>query len=334
MKRQLTTAAIVAGVIATIIYVNRLEPNRASESRMLKQASEALRRSEPPRGDTRDGKAFFERNALRDEVHVLPSGVQYEVLVEGTGEKLKPYDKMKAHYEGSFLNGNVFQSTYELGEAYESPPKGWIQGLSEVLPLMSVGDKWRAYIPPELAYGETGMEFTIPPNTMIIYDIEILEVTGIYENLRQAVERQAADASMTVPRDPNIGQLAAKNAEFLAEHANAEGVNVLQSGVHYRVIREGTGDKPGVLDQVKVHYRGAFIDDTQFDSSYDRGVPMQFYVSGVIPGWTQVLQLMREGAHWQIVVPPDMAYGSRGKPPTIPPNMVLVFDIELLEIVR
>jgi FKBP-type peptidyl-prolyl cis-trans isomerase FklB len=119
---------------------------------------------------------------------------------------------------------------------------------------------------------------------------------------------------------------------FLAENKNKEGVVTLPSGLQYRVITMGAGKKPTATDKVECNYRGALIDGTEFDSSYRRGQPATFQVSGVMRGWTEALQLMPVGSKWQLFIPSDLAYGASGVPPLIGPNATLVFEVELLAI--
>lgn len=104
--------------------------------------------------------------------------------------------------------------------------------------------------------------------------------------------------------------------------------------MQYQVVTEGTGDKPTATDKVKVHYTGTLLDGTKFDSSVDRGEPMEFPVNGVIKGWTEVLQLMPVGSKYIVWIPSDLAYGERGAGQDIKPNSTLKFEIELLEIVK
>jgi len=118
---------------------------------------------------------------------------------------------------------------------------------------------------------------------------------------------------------------------FLAENKNKEDVITLHSGLQYRVIKQGTGKKPKLTDTVTTHYRGTLVDGTEFDSSYKRGQPISFPVNGVIPGWTEALQLMEEGAKWQLFIPPQLAYGERGAGP-IGPNSTLIFEVELISV--
>jgi FKBP-type peptidyl-prolyl cis-trans isomerase len=119
---------------------------------------------------------------------------------------------------------------------------------------------------------------------------------------------------------------------FLAENRKKKGVKILPSGLQYKVIKEGSGKKPKATDKVTTHYQGTLIDGTEFDSSYKRGEPANFPVNGVIPGWTEALQLMKVGSKWQLFVPAKLAYGERGTP-LIGPNAVLIFTIELLSII-
>jgi FKBP-type peptidyl-prolyl cis-trans isomerase len=119
---------------------------------------------------------------------------------------------------------------------------------------------------------------------------------------------------------------------FLAENKKKAGVVTLPSGLQYKVITAGTGKKPAIGDTVVCQYRGTLIDGTEFDSSYARNEPATFPVKGVIPGWTEALQLMPVGSKWQIVVPPALAYGPRGSGGKIGPDATLVFEIELLAI--
>ncbi|PLY17007.1 MAG: peptidylprolyl isomerase [Sedimenticola sp.] len=123
-----------------------------------------------------------------------------------------------------------------------------------------------------------------------------------------------------------------KSQAYLAENAKKEGVVTLPSGLQYRVIQAGEGKMPGGADSVTVHYRGSFINGVEFDSSYQRDKPSTFQVKKVIKGWTEALQLMKEGAKWELVIPPELAYGKNGRGKRIPPNSALVFEVELLSV--
>ncbi len=124
----------------------------------------------------------------------------------------------------------------------------------------------------------------------------------------------------------------AKGEAWLADNAKKEGVTVLPSGLQYQVIKEGYGRKPKATDSVKCHYEGLLTDGTLFDSSLQRGEPATFPLNGVIAGWTEGLQLMKEGAKYRFFIPYHLAYGEHGAGQQIPPFSALVFDVELIEV--
>ena len=121
-----------------------------------------------------------------------------------------------------------------------------------------------------------------------------------------------------------------KSNAFLAQNKKADGVKTTSSGLQYKVIREGKGKKPKITDEVVVHYRGTFVNGKVFDSSYKRGKPTTFTLGNVIKGWQEALKLMRKGSKLKVFIPPDLAYGLRGRP-NIAPNEALIFDIELID---
>ena len=124
----------------------------------------------------------------------------------------------------------------------------------------------------------------------------------------------------------------AKEDAFLSENETKEGVHVTASGLQYKVLKDGSGKKPTVDDSVTVNYRGTFLDGKEFDSSYKRNEPDTLPVGGVIPGWTEALQLMKTGSKWEIYIPSKLAYGERGVGEVIPPNSTLIFEVELLSV--
>ncbi|MBL7922787.1 MAG: FKBP-type peptidyl-prolyl cis-trans isomerase [Bacteroidia bacterium] len=123
-----------------------------------------------------------------------------------------------------------------------------------------------------------------------------------------------------------------KGQAFLDANKSKEGVKTTASGMQYIVLKEGTGAKPTLNDKVTTHYHGTLIDGTVFDSSVERGQPASFPVSGVIPGWTEALQMMSVGSKWKLFLPSNLAYGERGAGGKIGPNSVLVFEVELISI--
>lgn len=140
--------------------------------------------------------------------------------------------------------------------------------------------------------------------------------------------RDQQEAKMKKAQAENV----TKGKKFLEANAKKEGVKTTKSGLQYKVVKSGKGKTPTEKDSVTTHYRGTLIDGTEFDSSYKRNQPATFPVSGVISGWTEALQLMKEGDKWQLFIPSDLAYGERGSGPDIGPNEVLIFDIELLKV--
>jgi FKBP-type peptidyl-prolyl cis-trans isomerase len=138
---------------------------------------------------------------------------------------------------------------------------------------------------------------------------------------------------------PETADIAQRNffmgRQFLEENATKEGIVVLESGLQYEVLREGDGRKPTADDRVRTHYAGTFIDGTPFDSSIERGQPFESFMSGgVIPGWIEALKNMKTGGKWRIFIPPELAYGEQGVGEIIPANSVLIFEMELLEILE
>jgi FKBP-type peptidyl-prolyl cis-trans isomerase FklB len=143
---------------------------------------------------------------------------------------------------------------------------------------------------------------------------------------KELMEKQAE-------RNKQLGEKNKKEGEaFLSENKKKDGVKTLPSGLQYKVIKEGTGKTPKAEDTVVTNYRGTLIDGTEFDSSHKRGQPATFPVKGVIPGWTEALQLMKEGSKWELFIPSNLAYGERGAGGVIGPNATLIFEIELISV--
>ena len=148
-------------------------------------------------------------------------------------------------------------------------------------------------------------------------------------------EAQQIVNTLLQKQQEEMGKAVREDGErFLAENAKKEGVTVLPSGLQYTVIKEGNGAKPLATDRVKCHYEGTLPNGTIFDSSYKRGEPAVFPLNGVIAGWTEGVQLMNEGAKYRFFIPYHLAYGERGAGQAIPPYAALVFDVELIEVVK
>jgi FKBP-type peptidyl-prolyl cis-trans isomerase len=142
---------------------------------------------------------------------------------------------------------------------------------------------------------------------------------------KEMTAKQAEKIKMAGEKNKKAGET------FLSENSKKDGVVTLKSGLQYKVITEGTGKMPKESDTVTTHYRGTLVDGTEFDSSYKRGEPVSFQVNGVIPGWTEALQLMKTGSKWQLFIPSGLAYGENGPEP-IGPNAALIFDVELISV--
>lgn len=171
----------------------------------------------------------------------------------------------------------------------------------------------------------SGLESALSGETPIYDEDErysILEDFSIEMRNRQIAAQQAAAASA----------LSAAEA-FLAGNRDLEGIQTTDSGLQYRIIQPGTGNRPTFIDRVQVDYEGRLLNGTVFDSSYQRGEPAQFGVTDVISGWTEVLQLMPEGSVWEVYLHPDLGYGLSGAGGDIGPNALLIFKIELLDII-
>ena len=139
---------------------------------------------------------------------------------------------------------------------------------------------------------------------------------------------EVADYGQQIKDNKTLGR------EFLEQNAKNDSVVQTQSGLQYMVLKEGTGAKPGAEDTVTVHYTGKLLDGTVFDSSVERGEPTSFPLNAVIPGWTEGLQLMSEGAKYRLFIPSELAYGSKGAGDKILPNATLIFDVELIKVTK
>lgn len=146
----------------------------------------------------------------------------------------------------------------------------------------------------------------------------------ILDNLQQKLATEAQEKEAAAAEE-NL----AKGQKFLADNAKKKGVKVTDSGLQYKIIKQGKGAKPAATSSVKVHYEGKLIDGTVFDSSYQRGEPVNFKVNQVISGWQEALQLMPIGSEWEVYIPSDLAYGLAGAGGSIGPNEALVFKVEL-----
>lgn len=150
------------------------------------------------------------------------------------------------------------------------------------------------------------------------------DIKTAIDDVNQRLQKQESQAA---------GQHAAQGEQFLGENSARDEVTVTDSGLQYEVLESGDGESPSASSKVRVHYHGTLIDGTVFDSSVNRGEPVEFDVGGVIPGWTEALQLMSAGDKWKLFIPHELAYGANGAGGAIGPYQALIFEVELLAVV-
>lgn len=158
-------------------------------------------------------------------------------------------------------------------------------------------------------------------------------LTGAELKIDEAEAQALVQEYLQKKGEEKVKAVKAEGENFLAENAKKEGVVTLPSGLQYQVLKEGNGKSPKATDQVKCHYEGTLINGKIFDSSYRRNEPATFPLNGVIAGWTEGLQLMKEGAKYRFFIPFNLAYGTRGAGQDIPPYAALIFDVELIEVI-
>jgi len=233
-------------------------------------------------------------------------GLTYYKVKRGEGKIAQEGDNAYVHYTGYLSNGSIFTSSLKKGKTTRITVgtghvfEGWDQGLQ----LMQEGSKYRFVIPPELAYGKKGFKNIVPPNDTITLDVELVNLTPeIKVNTWDAEDR---DTIETV------------------------------SGLRYIIFEPGAIDTIEKENIVEVHYSGYFANKELFDSSVKREEPIKFPVGVgvVIDGWDEGLLLMKKGAKFQFLVPAKLAYGDQGAPPQIPANADLIFDIEVLDVIK
>lgn len=239
-----------------------------------------------------------------------PSGIWYVISNPGEGISPSRNAMVTAHYKGTLLDGTKFDSSYDRNQPFTTPLNRVIQGWQEAIPMLKKGGKGTFYIPSALAYGERGAG-TIPPNSILVFEIELLD----FNEPKTPVEQAAADDAV------------------IKGYLETRGINALKtaSGIYYTIEKEGMGEHPLPTGKVTTHYKGTLIDGTKFDSSYDRGQPLEFGLNQVIRGWQQAIPLLKKGGKGTFYIPSGLAYGPQGAGGVIPPNAVLIFEIELID---
>ena len=288
-----------------------------------------------PRADARwksDNAAFLESNKKRTGVITTASGLQYEVIKRGTGAvSPKATDRVEVHYTGLLIDGQEFDSSVKRNQTATFGLNQVIPGWTEGLQYMKVGDKFRFFIPYNLAYGEQARGNIIKGFSTLIFEVELFRI----EETEQHSADDGHNHGGTQPTEVKAGDEKAKGLAFLAENKKRPGVMTTASGLQYEVMKKGTGTvSPGPTDQVEVHYHGTLINGTIFDSSVQRGETISFGLNQVIRGWTEGLQLMKEGDKFKFYIPSDLAYGDRSPGAGIPPGATLIFEVELFKVTK
>ena len=241
-----------------------------------------------------------------DDFMTTASGLQYIILEEGSGPKAESGELVSVHYTGWLEDGTEFDSSIGRDRPIEFPIgrgrviPGWDEGIA----LLNLGTKARLIIPSQIAYGPSGAPPVIPADATLIFDVELVDI--------QPAPPPPPEAPTTVDQ---------------------EDYTTTDSGLMYHDFEVGDGPSPEAGQIVVVHYTGWLEDGTMFDSSLLRGQPAEFPigVGQVIPGWEEGVGSMNVGGRRQLVIPPDLAYGDSGREP-IPPNAVLIFEVELVDI--
>ncbi|POP52697.1 FKBP-type peptidyl-prolyl cis-trans isomerase [Zhongshania marina] len=189
---------------------------------------------------------------------------------------------------------------------------------------VNIGARFGDDLPLDVDAFSAGVRDALAGGDLQMSEEEIMSTLQEYQQKQLAARQEEAQ------------EAGAKNKEeaaaFFAKNGSVEGVKTTESGLQYQVLTEGDGAKPSVDDTVEVHYHGTLLDGTVFDSSYQRGETVSFPVGGVIPGWTEALQMMPVGSKWKLFIPPELAYGPGGAGQMIGPNSALIFDVELISI--
>ncbi|MBL7995577.1 FKBP-type peptidyl-prolyl cis-trans isomerase [bacterium] len=263
---------------------------------------------------------FVQLNYSQDTLTTV-SGLKYMVTKKGTGEPAKTGFVAEVLYKGFFTDGKVFDQAQDREKPFSfvlgsgQVIKGWDEGVA----LMNVGDQFQLIIPPQLAYGKKGIPGVIPPNTALLFDVELLSVR---------------DANIVVAKIPSNTLLDAKQlaASLQAARQKPGDTVTTSSGLTYVVGKRGSGVPAQAGKSVEVHYSGFLINGKMFDSSRDRGEPFEFILGQglVIKGWDEAIALMRVGDQLRLIIPPQLAYGERGAGGVIPPHATLLFDVELM----
>ena len=261
---------------------------------------------------------FLKDNGIKDYQRT-ESGIFYtKETVKEDGAEVKPGFNVSVHYTGTLLDGTKFDSSRDRGAPFDFVVgqgrviKGWDEGL----PLYKVGERGKLYIPSPLAYGERAVSAEIVANSILVFDVEIMD----------AYDPAAKAAALKEEQQAAIAAYAAEKGWTLSK---------TESGLNYVIESQGEGEQAVAGRTVAVHYEGSLLDGTVFDSSFERGNPIEFGLGQgrVIPGWDEGIALLKEGGKGQLLIPSHLGYGGRdvggGR---IPANSILIFRVELVDV--
>jgi peptidylprolyl isomerase len=247
-------------------------------------------------------------NKMDTNVITTASGLKVKITEKGTGRQVLKGDKVTAHYTGTLADGKKFDSSKDRNQ-----PFSFKVGVGQVIPgwdegfqLLNIGDKATFTIPPQIGYGASGAGGgVIPPNATLIFDVEVID---------------AVEGPKPRPAIP-------------FEVTGLDTVR-MQSGLRFVKVESGNGVKAEQGKYVSVHYTGYLLDGKKFDSSVERGEPIEFQLGRgmVIKGWEEGIELMHVGDKMRFIIPSELAYGEKGAPGAIPPNATLIFDCELVDV--
>ena len=245
-------------------------------------------------------------------VQSTDSGIYYIMEKEGEGGHPDEQSMITAHYHGTLLNGTIFDSSVERGDPIVFPINRVVKGWQEAIPMLKKGGKGKFIIPSHLAYGGQA-KGKIPANSVLVFDIELVDFTD-----------PAAEQKAQAEADDKLIK------EYLA--TNGIKAEMHESGIYYVIEKPGEGtDHPDGSTNITAHYHGTLLNGNIFDSSVERGEPLQFNLGRVIKGWQIGIPLLKKGGKGTLYIPSALAYGARGAGGVIPPNAVLIFEVELID---
>lgn len=251
------------------------------------------------------GEVKREDTKMENNEFTTASGLKVKITEKGNGKQVIKGDKVTAHYTGTLLDGKKFDSSKDRNQpfSFKVGTGQVISGWDEGFQLLSIGDKATFTIPSTLGYGANGAGGVIPPNATLLFDVEVLDAVA------------SPSPKAAVPYD-------------------VTGLDTIkmQSGLKFLKVESGTGEKAQQGKYVSVHYTGYLMDGKKFDSSVERGEPIEFQLGKgmVIKGWEEGIELMHVGDKMRFIIPSELAYGEKGAPGAIPANATLIFDCELV----